>query len=42
VTFGLDFDGRGMAAALVPMVRRMAAKGAPASHQRLKELLEDA
>ncbi|MFB4308349.1 SRPBCC family protein [Actinomadura sp. GTD37] len=40
VTFGLDFDGRGMAAAVVPMVRRMAAKVAPASHQRLKELLE--
>jgi uncharacterized membrane protein len=40
VTFGLDFDGRGMAAALVPMVRRMAAKAAPASHRRLKELLE--
>lgn len=40
VTFGLDFDGRGMASALVPMVRRMAAKVAPASHQRLKELLE--
>lgn len=40
VTFGLDFDGRGMASALVPMERRMAAKAAPASHQRLKELLE--
>ncbi|GAA1883796.1 SRPBCC family protein [Actinomadura bangladeshensis] len=40
VTFGLDFDGRGMASALVPMVRRMATKVAPASHQRLKELLE--
>jgi uncharacterized protein YndB with AHSA1/START domain len=40
VTFGLDFDGRGAAAALTPMVRRMAAKAAPLSHQRLKELLE--
>ncbi|MER7176862.1 SRPBCC family protein [Streptomyces mesophilus] len=40
VTFGLDFDGRGVAAPLAPMVRRMAAKGAPKSHQRLKELLE--
>jgi uncharacterized protein YndB with AHSA1/START domain len=39
-TFSLDFDGRGMASALVPMVRRVAAKGAPMSHQRLKELLE--
>jgi uncharacterized protein YndB with AHSA1/START domain len=39
-TFSLDFDGRGVAAALTPMVRRMAAKAAPASHRRLKELLE--
>lgn len=41
VTFSLDFDGRGMAAPLAPMVRRMAAKAAPMSHQRLKELLEN-
>jgi uncharacterized membrane protein len=41
-TFGLDFDGRGMASALAPMVRRIAAKAAPVSHQRLKELLEHA
>jgi uncharacterized membrane protein len=40
VTFSLDFDGRGIAAPLVPMVRRMAAKAAPDSYQRLKELLE--
>jgi uncharacterized membrane protein len=40
VTFGLDFAARGAAAALAPMVRRIAAKGAPASYQRLKELLE--
>lgn len=40
VVFGLDFDGRGMAELLVPLVRRVAAKGAPMSHQRLKELLE--
>lgn len=39
-TFGLDFDGRGVAAPLAPMVRRVAAKGAPASYQRLKQLLE--
>jgi uncharacterized protein YndB with AHSA1/START domain len=39
-TFSLDFDGRGVAAPLAPMVRRVAAKGAPASYQRLKELLE--
>lgn len=40
VTFGLDFDGRGIAELLVPVVRRMAARGAPISHQRLKDLLE--
>lgn len=40
VTFGLDFDGRGMAELLVPLVRRVAAKGAPISHRRLKDLLE--
>jgi uncharacterized membrane protein len=40
VAFGLDFDARGAAAALIPLVRRVAAKAAPASHRRLKELLE--
>ncbi|WP_433007730.1 SRPBCC family protein [Kribbella sp. CA-294648] len=40
VTFGLDFDGRGVAAPLAPVVRRIAAKAAPASYQRLKEKLE--
>jgi uncharacterized protein YndB with AHSA1/START domain len=40
-TFGLDFDGRGVAAPLAPMVRRIAAKGAPASYRRLKERLEN-
>lgn len=39
-TFTLDFDARGMADLLVPVVRRMAARAAPASYQRLKELLE--
>ena len=39
-TFSLDFDGRGVAAPLAPVVRRMAAKVAPASYQRLKERLE--
>ena len=39
-TFGLEFDGRGVAAALAPLVRRVAAKGAPASYQRLKMKLE--
>jgi uncharacterized protein YndB with AHSA1/START domain len=40
VTFTLDFDGHGLGAALVPIVRRQAAKGAPVSYRRLKELLE--
>ncbi len=40
VTFSLDFEGRGIGTALVPMVRRIAAKFAPTSHQRMKELLE--
>jgi uncharacterized membrane protein len=39
-TFSLDFDGRGVAAPLAPFVRRVAAKAAPASYQRLKENLE--
>jgi uncharacterized protein YndB with AHSA1/START domain len=39
-TFTLDFEGRGLGDLLLPMVRRMAAKGAPASYRRLKELLE--
>ena len=39
-TFTLDFEGRGLGDLLLPMVRRMAAKGAPVSYRRLKELLE--
>jgi uncharacterized protein YndB with AHSA1/START domain len=39
--FTLDFDAHGMADLLVPIVRRMTAKAAPLSYQRLKELLED-
>lgn len=39
-TFSLDFDGHGMADLLVPLVRRMAAKAAPVSYRRLKDLLE--
>jgi hypothetical protein len=38
--FALDFEGHGLGVPLVPMVRRLAAKGAPASYRRLKELLE--
>jgi uncharacterized protein YndB with AHSA1/START domain len=40
VTFELDFEGRGFADLLVPAIRRMAAKGAPASYRQLKENLE--
>ncbi|WP_433200005.1 SRPBCC family protein [Dactylosporangium sp. CS-047395] len=40
VTFTLDFTGHGPADLLVPVVRRMAAKAAPRSYARLKELLE--
>jgi uncharacterized protein YndB with AHSA1/START domain len=39
-TFTLDFEGRGLGDLLLPVVRRMAAKGAPVSYRRLKELLE--
>lgn len=41
-TFSLDFEGHGLGVPLVPMVRKLAAKGAPVSYQRLKELLEGA
>lgn len=40
ITFTLDFEGHGAGLALVPLVRRQARKGAPASYRRLKELLE--
>jgi uncharacterized protein YndB with AHSA1/START domain len=40
VTFTLDFEGHGLGAALVPLVRRQAAKGAPVSYRNLKNLLE--
>lgn len=40
VTFTLDFEGHGIGVALAPLVRRQAAKGAPASYARLKNLLE--
>jgi uncharacterized protein YndB with AHSA1/START domain len=40
VTFTLDFEGHGLGAALVPLVRRQAAKGAPVSYRNLKDLLE--
>jgi uncharacterized protein YndB with AHSA1/START domain len=40
VTFTLDFDGQGIGTALIPLVRRQAAKGAPLSYRSLKRLLE--
>ena len=40
VTFTLDFTGHGAGVALAPMVRRIAAKGAPQSYANLKRLLE--
>jgi hypothetical protein len=40
VTFSLDFEGHGVGALLVPIVRRMASKSAPVSYRRLKTILE--
>jgi uncharacterized protein YndB with AHSA1/START domain len=40
VTFALDFEGRGLGVPLVPLVRRQAQNGAPASYRNLKKLLE--
>jgi len=40
VTFKLEFEGRGIGVPLAPMVRRMAAKGAPRSYRNLQRLLE--
>ena len=40
VTFTLDFEGSTVGVPLVPAVRKMAAKAAPRSYGKLKELLE--
>lgn len=40
VTFTLTFEGHGIGAPLLPLVRRQAAKGAPVSYANLKRLLE--
>jgi uncharacterized protein YndB with AHSA1/START domain len=40
VTFSLDFEGHGIGRPLLPVVRRQARRGAPASYRRLKDLLE--
>jgi uncharacterized protein YndB with AHSA1/START domain len=42
VTFTLDFETSGAAGILAPQLRRMAARAAPRSYRRLKELLEAA
>ena len=41
VTFALDFKGHGIGVPLVPIIRRIAAKGAPKSYQNLKKRLEN-
>jgi uncharacterized protein YndB with AHSA1/START domain len=40
VTFRLDFSGHGIGVPLIPLVRRQAARSAPASYRNLKRLLE--
>jgi uncharacterized protein YndB with AHSA1/START domain len=40
VTFSLDFEGHGIGVPMVPLVRRMAARGAPLSYRNFKERLE--
>jgi uncharacterized protein YndB with AHSA1/START domain len=40
VTITLDFEGHGIGVPLVPLVRRQAQKGAPASYLNLKQRLE--
>jgi uncharacterized protein YndB with AHSA1/START domain len=41
VTFALDFEGHGIGVPLIPVIRRIAAKGAPRSYQNLKKRLEN-
>lgn len=41
VTFTLDFEGHGVGVPLIPLVRRTAAKSAPASYRAFKQLLEE-
>ena len=41
VTFALDFKGHGVGVPLVPVIRRIAAKGAPTSYKNLKKRLEN-
>jgi uncharacterized protein YndB with AHSA1/START domain len=41
VTIALDFKGHGIGVPLVPVIRQIAAKGAPTSYQNLKIRLEN-
>ena len=41
VTIVLDFKGHGIGVPLVPVIRRIAAKGAPTSYKNLKKRLEN-
>ena len=41
VTFTLDFKGHGVGVPLAPVIRRIAAKGAPTSYKNLKKRLEN-
>ena len=41
VTFALDFKGHGVGVPLVPVIRRIAAQGAPTSYKNLKKRLEN-
>src|SRR5215213_3255108 len=41
VTFALDFQGHGIGVPLVPVIRRIAAKGVPTSYKNLKKRLEN-
>ena len=41
VTFALDFKGHGVGVPLAPVIRRIAAKGAPTSYKNLKKRLEN-
>src|SRR5262245_27273064 len=40
VTFTLDFEAAGLGSAILPLVRRQAAKGAPLSYNELKRRIE--
>ena len=41
VTIALDFKGHGIGVPLVPVIRQIAAKGAPKSYKNLKKQLEN-